>query len=149
MGEYVDRTGTDQKPDPMNNVFLEFPFAMEAVAAVTAFGARKHAPRGWRSFKPAYAIKYHHSKIGRHLIARETEGDINETDGGCDHMAAVAWNALACLEHIIRRRRGLSMDDLPKPLPVPPVSYLDGGPPPGQSIAERQADSAPGEPVWP
>lgn len=100
---YVDRHGSDEKPNPMRDVYLEFPRAMLAVAAVTAFGAEKHAPRGWRTFETGYALDYHLAKIGRHLLKLETEGEINREDGDNLHMAAVAWNALAYLEHHLRR----------------------------------------------
>ena len=101
--KYVDKTGTDQKPNPMRDVFLEFPHAMLAVAEVTAFGAKKHAPRGWRTFEHKYGMDYSLSKIGRHLLKLETEGPVNAEDGGLLHMAQVAWNALAYLDHYLRQ----------------------------------------------
>jgi len=100
--EYIDKTGTDQKPDPLRDVFQEFPLAMLAVAEVTAFGARKHAPRGWRTFDHDYALNYHRSKIGRHLLKLEIEGPVNAEDGDLLHAAQVAWNSLAYLEHYLR-----------------------------------------------
>ena len=96
--KYVDKTGTDQKPNPMRDVYLEFPRAMLAVASVTAFGAEKHAPRGWQTFEPGYGMDYCMSKIGRHLLKLETEGPVNHEDGNLLHAAQVAWNALAYLE---------------------------------------------------
>ena len=99
---YIDKTGTDQKPNPMTDVFLEFPLAMAEIAKVTAFGARKHAPRGWQTFKPDYAFRYHMSKLGRHLLALETEGPVNHSDGDVLHAAQAAWNILAYLEHFLR-----------------------------------------------
>jgi hypothetical protein len=107
--KYVDKTGTMEKLDPMNDVFLEFPRAMKEVARVTRFGAQKHSPRGWRTFKHLYAFKYHLSKVGRHLLGLEVEGSLNleDVEEGCPprirHMAQVAWNALAYLEHEMMR----------------------------------------------
>lgn len=128
---YVDKTGTDEKPDPMNMALLEFPRAMREVAKITAFGAKKHAPRGWQTFKPAYGIRYHLSKIGRHLLDRELTGEVNHADGGNLHMAAVAWNALATLENIckLRDEEALKQDcaaptvsrDTKGSTPVPPT----------------------------
>ena len=99
---YVDKTGTAEKPDPMRDVYQEFPRAMMEIARVTAYGATKHAVRGWQTFTPEYGINYHRSKIGRHLLNLELEGPINEADGGLLHAAQVAWNALAYLEHYLR-----------------------------------------------
>lgn len=101
---YVDKTGTDEKPNPLIDVFEEFPRAMLEVAKITAFGAKKHAPRGWQTFTPKYGIRYHLGKVGRHILKRELEGEINHEDGGNLHMAAVAWNALAALENVLKQR---------------------------------------------
>lgn len=99
---YVDKTGTMEKSNPMRDVYLEFPRAMRATASVTAYGAKKHAPRGWQTFEPDYGVVYHTSKIGRHLIDRELNGEINHSDDDLLHAAQVAWNALALLENIIK-----------------------------------------------
>lgn len=99
---YVDETGTLDKPDPLRDVYQEFPLAMTEIARVTAYGATKHAPRGWRTFEPEYGMNYHRSKIGRHLLALETNGPINRSDGDLLHAAQVAWNALAYLDHYLR-----------------------------------------------
>ncbi len=106
---YVDKTGTDEKPNPLRDVYHEFPLAMTEIAKVTAYGMEKHASRGWRTFKPSYGIGYHTGKLGRHLLAEETNGPINKSDGGLLHAAQVAWNALARLEHMLmfdRQGRG-------------------------------------------
>lgn len=107
---YVDQTGTDEKPNPMRDVYLEFPRAMMALARVTAYGAGKHAPRGWQTFEPDYALPYHLGKVGRHLLALETEGPINRQDGELLHAAQAAWNMLAYLEHWLRKMEGQSHD---------------------------------------
>ncbi len=98
---YIDKTGTDEKPNPLRDVYHEFPLAMIEIAKVTAYGMEKHANRGWRTFKPSYGIGYHTGKLGRHLLAEETDGPINKNDGGLLHAAQVAWNALARLEHML------------------------------------------------
>ena len=108
--KHVDTTGTLERVNPIRDVLQEFPFAMYAVAAITAYGARKHTPRSWRNSVYTTGrekdhqgqIAYHTGKIGRHLIRGEVEGDVNHEDGGNLHSAAVAWNALAMLDTILR-----------------------------------------------
>ena len=114
---YVDKTGTDKKPNPLRDVYHEFPRAMLALADVTAFGARKHAPRGWQSFECDYALVYHMSKVGRHILQLELEGPVNGDDGGLLHAAQAAWNLLAYLEHLLARE---AMQGVLTP-PVTPV----------------------------
>ncbi len=107
---YVDKTGTDEKPDPMRDVYLEFPRAMMAIAGVTAFGARKHAPRGWQTFDPEYGMNYHRSKVGRHLLKEETEGPVNHEDGDLLHPAQTVWNMLAYLEHFLKLQEKITFE---------------------------------------
>ena len=102
---YVDRTGADKKPNPMRDVFQEFPLAMLEVSKVTAFGAGKHAPRGWQTFDPDYGFAYCTSKLGRHLLGEELDGPVNHADGELLHAGQVAWNALGRLEFLIRKRK--------------------------------------------
>lgn len=113
---YIDKTGSDEKPNPMRDVFQEFPLAMAAVAEVTAYGAKKHAPRGWQTFDPVYGFAYHTAKLGRHLLAEETNGSVNKADGDILHAAQVAWNAMARLEHLLRGADfyGLTKEDFKK-----------------------------------
>lgn len=99
---YIDKTGTADKINPLRDVFLEMPYAMLAVASITSFGAKKHAPRGWQTLERQYALDYHSSKIGRHQIKGELQGQVNPEDGDNLHMAAVAWNALCWLNHYIQ-----------------------------------------------
>lgn len=108
---YVDKTGTMDKPDPMNYVFLEFPRAMPEVALVGQFGSKKHARRGWATFEPKFGIDYHLSKVGRHYLGREIEGEVNHADNDLLHAAQAAWNALAVLENVCKlREQAVSRD---------------------------------------
>ncbi len=99
---YVDKTGTASKPDPLRDVYLEFPRAMLAVAEVTAYGAGKYAPRDWQTFEPEYGMNYHRSKVGRHLLKEELEGPVNHEDGDLLHAAQAVWNMLAYLENYLK-----------------------------------------------
>ena len=107
---YEDKTGTAEKPDPMRDVYLEFPLAMTAIAEVTAYGRTKHAPRGWQTFDTEYGMNYHRSKVGRHMLKEELEGPVNHKDGDLLHPAQTAWNILAYLEHFLRFRTRQEME---------------------------------------
>lgn len=69
-----------------------FPTALKAVAEVSAYGAKKYTPMGWRSVPNGY--DRYTEALGRHLVADPNELDVS----GLDHDAQVAWNALARLE---------------------------------------------------
>lgn len=104
--KYVGETGVLEKLDPLRDVYQEFPLAMMEVARVTVYGAATHAPRDWQAFEPVYGMNYHRAKLGRHLLALETEGPINSSDDGLLHAAQVAWNALAYLENYLKSEGG-------------------------------------------
>ncbi len=76
-----------------------FPRAIEAVAAVSAFGASKYAWKGWESVADGYN-RYSDAMV-RHL-AYEGKGEVLDPDSGLLHRAHVAWNALASLELLLR-----------------------------------------------
>ena len=72
-----------------------FPRAIEAVAAVSAFGANKYAWGGWRSVDNG--VDRYSDAMVRHL-ASIAKGEDVDPDSGHSHLAHVAWNALAVLE---------------------------------------------------
>ena len=76
-----------------------FPRAIEAVAAVSTFGARKYAWKGWESVPEG--IERYSDALVRHLIA-EAKGQVLDPDSGLAHAAHTAWNALAVLELKLR-----------------------------------------------
>lgn len=90
------------KLNPLRDVFLEFPNAMLVLASTTKAGLAKHGRKNWLSTKREDPFSYHLGKIGRHLLALELEGQWNKLDDQW-HMAQVAWNAMAYLEHVHRR----------------------------------------------
>lgn len=81
-----------------------FPRAIQAVAAVSLFGAIKYAWKGWEGVDDGYN-RYSDAMV-RH-ITDEGKGEILAPDSGLLHAAHVAWNALARLELLIREREGV------------------------------------------
>ena len=93
------------KLDPLRGVFLQFPGAMKEIARVTEMGAVKYTPYGWTRMTNDEAQPMFQAALGRHLLAGD-EYPYNENDIGLDgqpllHMAQVAWNAMASLEHFL------------------------------------------------
>ena len=72
-----------------------FPRAIEAVARVSATGARKYSWRGWATVPDG--IGRYTDALARHLTAMEIEGPYDR-DTGELHRAQIAWNSLAALE---------------------------------------------------
>ena len=77
-----------------------FPHALDAVARVTTFGARKYCPNGWREVSDSDS-RYMNA-LARHLIANAI--DETDSESGLPHLAHVAWNALAVLELRMRKK---------------------------------------------
>lgn len=82
-----------------------FPNAIEAVASVSAFGARKYAWNGWLHV-PDGLGRYTDALV-RHL-ASEAKGETVDPDSGLSHASHCAWNSLARLELIIRNKNATS-----------------------------------------
>lgn len=74
--------------------FQDFPRALQAVAEVGTFGAKKYSRSSWKTVDNAMT-RYTDAKF-RHIL----EGEISERDieSGLLHKAHEAWNALATLE---------------------------------------------------
>jgi len=81
-----------------------FPRAIEAVAAVSGFGASKYAWKGWEGVDDGYN-RYSDAMV-RHL-AYEGKGEILDPDSGLLHAGHAAWNALARLELLLRERENV------------------------------------------
>lgn len=89
------------KAPVMQGVIQYFPRALKAVSMVSLVGAKKYAWKGWESVVDG--INRYSDALGRHLLAETIEGPIDaETEQL--HAAQVAWNALARLELIERKR---------------------------------------------
>jgi hypothetical protein len=76
-----------------------FPRAIEQVAAVSTFGAKKYAWRGWETVPDG--INRYSDAMGRHLI-EEAVGHVHDKDSGLLVAAHTAWNALARLELMLK-----------------------------------------------
>jgi hypothetical protein len=76
-------------------MLVQFPRAMEAVAALSARGAIKYSWSNWR-WVPDGVDRYSDAMV-RHLLA-EAKGEVHDPDTGLPHAWATAWNALARLE---------------------------------------------------
>lgn len=80
-----------------------FPRAIEQVAAVSTFGARKYAWKGWETVPDG--INRYSDAMGRHLI-EEGSGRVYDEDSELLIAAHTAWNALARLELMLRENEG-------------------------------------------
>jgi predicted PolB exonuclease-like 3'-5' exonuclease len=78
-----------------------FPRAIEAVSAVSLFGATKYAWKGWENVDDGFN-RYSDAMV-RHLTY-EGKGEVLDSGSGLTHAAHAAWNSLARLELLLRER---------------------------------------------
>lgn len=83
-------------------LLLSFPRALEAIARVATYGARKYSPNGWQHVLNGQE-RYRHAMM-RHLLAGEYEP--RDTESNLPHEWHFAWNVLASLE--LKLRKNLS-----------------------------------------
>lgn len=95
-----------------SSLLLSFGRALNAVAEIGTFGAKKYTRDGWESVPEGF-IRYTAAMM-RHLLKEKYEED--DPDSGLLHAAHAAWNALARLELMLRE-------------PKAPSAYLDDYPP--------------------
>ena len=83
-----------------------FPRALLAVAELSQIGANKYSWKGWESVPDG--INRYSDALGRHEV--RIEGDFNKRDPDTNVLesVAVAWNALARLELILREHPEIS-----------------------------------------
>lgn len=86
----------DDGKTPLWSIVEYFPRALECVAWVNEYGARKYTWGGWRTVTDG--IKRYFAAELRHAWKVFTEGQYDEGDSGLSHKAQKAWNALADLE---------------------------------------------------
>lgn len=82
-------------------IFSYFPRSLKAVGRVSTMGAKKYKPYGWESV-PDALVRYDDA-MGRHYLERYIEEIDPESDE--DHLAHIAWNALAILELKLREKK--------------------------------------------
>lgn len=81
-------------------VLGDFGNALDYVSKIGTKGAQKYSPHGW--LKVPNGIERYTDAMLRHWI-KESQGEIMDSDLDLPHAAAVAWNALARLELLLRR----------------------------------------------
>lgn len=81
-------------------VLADFSLALTEVAKVGTFGANKYSRGGWQSVPDG--ITRYSDALWRHLLAERHEPDAQ--DSGLLHAAHLAWNALARLELMMRKK---------------------------------------------
>lgn len=84
------------KPDA--SLLLMFGRALEAVAVVGTFGARKYTRGGWQQVPDG--INRYTAAMLRHVLKENHEP--RDLDSGLLHAAHATWNALARLELMLR-----------------------------------------------
>jgi hypothetical protein len=80
-----------------------FPRAIMAVANLSQVGAQKYSWKGWETVDDGE--NRYNNAMGRHIVYEEIEGIWDDGPGGSGelHATAIAWNALARLELVLRR----------------------------------------------
>ena len=76
-----------------------FANALEEVARVATYGAKKYTREGWQ-YVPNAKERYEDAKF-RHLL-KYHQGEVVDADSSCFHRACEIWNSLVVLELILR-----------------------------------------------
>lgn len=84
----------------MGELLLDFNLAIEEILKVGTFGAKKYTPGGWIEVPEGY--RRYTGALIRHLLKERREA--LDQDMNLCHQAAVAWNALARLELMLRAK---------------------------------------------
>lgn len=87
----------DEGKPNLSLVFGGFAKALQDVGHVGTFGARKYTPSGWKNV-PDLEQRYMSALLRHTMAVLDNEPFDKET--GRHHLAHVAWNALAILEHL-------------------------------------------------
>lgn len=80
-----------------------FPRALIAVAELSQVGAKKYSWRGWEKVEDG--IHRYGAALGRHELRIEDDFSRRDPDSGVLEATAVAWNALARLELVLREQK--------------------------------------------
>ena len=87
------------KSPVFRGVFKYFPKALQAVADISAMGAKKYSWGGWKDSATFADVHRFEDALGRHLLDEQVEGWYDESN--LLHAAHAAWNALAKLELLL------------------------------------------------
>jgi len=82
-------------------VIQDFGLALLQVSGVGTYGADKYAPKNWLLVEGGE--RRYFDALMRHLLLAETEE--NDPETGISHLSHVAWNILAVVELIERRKK--------------------------------------------
>lgn len=92
------------KPNVTRGALHYFPRAITEVARLSEIGARKYSWKGWENVPDG--IHRYGGALGRHELKIEDDHNRIDQDTGVLEATAVAWNALARLELILRENEG-------------------------------------------
>lgn len=87
------------KPSVWQGLINYFPRACSEVAAVSTFGAKKYAWKGWEKVENGF--NRYSDAMARHFMAEGRE-ELLDPDSELVHAAHTAWNAMARLELLLR-----------------------------------------------
>ena len=82
-------------------LFKSFPLALEQVAAISTYGAKKYTEDGWRQVVNGHE-RYTDAML-RHFM-KECIGEEKDLESNIAHATHIAWNALARLELAITHK---------------------------------------------
>ena len=88
------------KSPVFRGVFKYFPKALQAVADISAMGAKKYSWGGWKDSATFADVYRFEDALGRHLLNEHVEGWY-DPESNLLHAAHAAWNALAKLELLL------------------------------------------------
>lgn len=86
------------------------PNALEAIASVLTFGAKKYAAHSWQTV-PNASERYLAAQL-RHITSLQ-KGEVNDPESGLHHLAHAACNALFILELALRNDNSGSTGQAP------------------------------------
>lgn len=67
---------------------------IEEIVKVYTFGASKYKENSWQNLPDG--LRRYKAALLRHLVASD-KGEVNDPESGINHLAQVAWNAIAML----------------------------------------------------
>ena len=88
------------KSPVFRGVFKYFPKALQAVADISAMGAKKYSWGGWKDSATFADVYRFEDALGRHLLNEHVEGWY-DPESNLLHAAHAAWNSLAKLELLL------------------------------------------------